>query len=188
VVINKVDTATPEQVAAVRASAERLNPSAVIVEAASPITVDEPGMVKGKRVLVIEDGPTLTHGEMSFGAGVLAAQRLGAAELIDPRPFAVESILRTFERYGHVGPLLPAMGYGAEQMHDLEETIRRANPDVILVATPVDLRQLLKVEVPMVRAHYALAERTKPDLEEILRRRIGGLLHPQRGTASGMRP
>ncbi|MHB1004428.1 MAG: cyclic 2,3-diphosphoglycerate synthase [Chloroflexota bacterium] len=188
VVINKVDTAMPEQVAAVKGSVAAVNPGAIVVEAASPFTVEHPESIRGKRVLVVEDGPTLTHGGMAFGAGVLAARALGAAELIDPRPFAVSSIARTFERYPHVGPLLPAMGYGDEQLADLEATIKRAHPDVVIVATPVDLRRLVNVDVPMVRVDYALAEQTKPGLEEVLRDRIGSLLHPQRRTASGFRP
>lgn len=187
VVINKVDTASSEQVQAVRASVAELNPGAIVIEAESPVTVEQPELVKGRRVLVIEDGPTLTHGEMAFGAGVLAARRL-AAELVDPRPYAVASIARTYERYPHVGPLLPAMGYGEEQIRDLEETIRRASPEVVLVATPVDLRSLLRLDVPMVRADYSLAERGKPDLADVLGEKIGRLLHPQRRTASGLRP
>ena len=187
VVVNKVDTATPAQVQQVLGSVAELNPRAVVVQAASPFTLENGIKIQGKRVLVVEDGPTLTHGEMAYGAGVLAARQAGAAELIDPRPYAVSSIARTFERYPHVGPLLPAMGYGDEQLRDLEETIRRTNPDVVLVATPIDLRRLLNLNVPMVRVRYALAERTKPDLAEILHERLGVLLKPKGQRTSGLR-
>jgi predicted GTPase len=173
VVINKVDTATTEQVESVRSAVSRENPRALIVEGASPITVDNPALIRGRRVLVIEDGPTLTHGGMAFGAGVLAARAEGAAELIDPRPSAIGSIADVFRLYPHIGSLLPAMGYGNGQLRDLEETIRRANPEVVVVATPVDLRRLLPLNVPMVRVDYSLVERSKPDLREILRSSLG---------------
>ncbi len=187
VVINKVDTATPQQVSQVRQTVALLNPDAVVVEAASPITVQDGERIAGKRVLVIEDGPTLTHGEMAFGAGSLAAQREGAAEVIDPRPYAVNSIRQVYERYRHIGSVLPAMGYGAEQLRDLEETIRRANPDLVIVATPVDLRRLLSLQVPMLRVSYALEERSKPDLRDILRDRLASLLRSSRRAASATR-
>ncbi|MHB1414629.1 MAG: cyclic 2,3-diphosphoglycerate synthase [Chloroflexota bacterium] len=175
VVINKVDTAEPEQVQEVRRSIADLNPKATVIEAASPFEIDKPELVRGKRVLVIEDGPTLTHGGMAYGAGVLAARAAGATELIDPRPIAVGSIAETFNRYPHVGSLLPAMGYGSQQTHDLEETIRRADPEVVVVATPVDLRRILHIDQPMVRVEYGLAERSRPDLQEILEARIKDL-------------
>ncbi|MDA8216464.1 MAG: cyclic 2,3-diphosphoglycerate synthase [Dehalococcoidales bacterium] len=183
VVINKVDTAEPEQVQEVRLSIAGLNPKATVIEAASPFEIDKPELVRGKRVLVIEDGPTLTHGGMAYGAGVLAARAAGATELIDPRPAAVGSIAETFNRYPHVGSLLPAMGYGSQQTHDLEETIRRADPEVVVVATPVDLRRILHIDQPMVRVEYGLAERSHPDLQEILEARIKDLRSRRRKMA-----
>jgi predicted GTPase len=173
VVINKVGTASPEGVTQVRESIYGVNPQAVVVEAASPIFVEAPGAIRGKRVLVIEDGPTLTHGEMAYGAGVVAARRFGAAELVDPRACAVGSIAATFEKYPHIGPLLPAMGYGDEQMHDLEETINGAECDLVLVATPIDLRRLINVRHPMDRVRYELQVIGQPTLEEILVSRFG---------------
>jgi predicted GTPase len=173
VVINKVDTASPEGVAQVREDVYAVNPQATVVEAASPIFVEDPEMIRGKRVLVIEDGPTLTHGEMAYGAGVVAARRFGAAELVDPRPYAVRSIAATFEKYPHTGPLLPAIGYGDDQMRDLEETINRAECDLVLVATPIDLRRLIKVRHPVDRVRYELQVIGRPTLEEILARRFG---------------
>jgi predicted GTPase len=173
VVINKVDTANFEGVVQVRESAYTVNPQAVVVEAASPIFVEDPEKIWGKRVLVVEDGPTLTHGEMAYGAGVVAAQRFGAAELVDPRPYAVRSIATAFERYPHVGPLLPAMGYGDEQMQDLEETINRAKCDLVLVATPIDLRRLIDIRHPVDRVRYELQVIGQPTLEGILSQRFG---------------
>jgi len=173
VVINKVDTADPEGVAQVRESIYAVNPAAAVVDAASPIFVDAPESIRGKRVLVIEDGPTLTHGEMTYGAGVVAARRFGAAELVDPRPYAVRSIAATFEKYPNVGPLLPAMGYGDEQVRDLEETINATDCDLVLSATPIDLRRILKVRHPMDRVRYELQVIGRPTLEEILTTRFG---------------
>jgi len=173
VVINKVDTAGPEGVAQVRESVYAVNPDAVMVEAASPIFVDAPEAIRGKRVLVIEDGPTLTHGGMAYGAGVVAARRFGAAELVDPRPYAVRSIAATFEKYPDTGPLLPAMGYGDEQVHDLEETINATDCDLVLSATPIDLRRVLDVHLPMDRVQYELQVLGQPTLEEILEQRLG---------------
>jgi predicted GTPase len=173
VVINKVDTAGPDGIAQVRESIRTVNPQAVVVEAASPIFVEDSGAIRGKRVLVIEDGPTLTHGEMSYGAGVVAARRFGAAELVDPRPYAVRSIAATFEEYPHIGPLLPAMGYGEEQMRDLEESINRAECDLVLVATPIDLRRLIDVRHPVDRVRYELQVIGRPTLEEVLAQRYG---------------
>jgi predicted GTPase len=170
VVINKVDTAAREAVRQVRENVQKVNPKAVIVEAASPISVDEPELIRGKRALVIEDGPTLTHGGMSFGAGRLAAERFGARELIDPRPFAVGSLAATFKEYPQAEKILPAMGYGREQIQDLEETIRRARPEVVVIGTPIDLRRLIDFEVPTVRVRYELQERGRPTLEEVLQR------------------
>ena len=173
VVINKVDTASPEGVAQVRENIYAVNPQTTVVEAASPIFVEHPAAIRGKRVLVVEDGPTLTHGEMAYGAGVVAAQRFGAAELVDPRPYAVRSIAAIFEKYPHIGPLLPAMGYGDEQVRDLEETINAAECDLVLVATPIDLRRLINVHHPVDRVRYELQVIGRPTLEEILAGRFG---------------
>ena len=173
VVINKVDTAGPEGIGQVREDIYAVNPQAVVVEAASPIFVEDPAAIRGKRVLVVEDGPTLTHGEMAYGAGVVAARRFGAAELVDPRPYAVGSIRATFEKYPHVGPLLPAMGYGEEQIRELEETINRAECDLVLVATPIDLRRVINVHHPMDRVRYELQVVGQPTLKEILAERFG---------------
>ncbi len=173
VVINKVDTADPGGVAQVRENILEVNPQAIVIEAASPIFVEDPRAIQGQRVLVIEDGPTLTHGEMAYGAGVTAARRFGAAELVDPRPYAVRSIAETFRKYPHIGPLLPAMGYGEEQIRDLEETINATPCDLVLAATPVDIRRLLKVRYPVDRVRYELQVIGQPTLEEILARRFG---------------
>jgi predicted GTPase len=173
VVINKVDTADPDGVAQVRQNILEVNRQAVVIEAASPIFVEDPEAIQGRRVLVIEDGPTLTHGEMAYGAGVTAARRFGAAELVDPRPYAVRSIAETFRKYPHIGPLLPAMGYGEEQIRDLEETINATPCDLVLAATPVDIRRLLKVRYPVDRVRYELQVIGQPTLEEILVQRFG---------------
>jgi len=170
VVINKVDSAPREAVEAVRRSIRELNPQAVVVEAASPITVEDAERIRGRRVLAIEDGPTLTHGGMKFGAGVLAAMRYGAAEIVDPRPYAVGSLLRTLESWPGIGPLLPAMGYGEEQVRDLETTVARTPADLVLVATPVDLRRVIRIDRPALRVGYELQEVGKPDLEDVLAR------------------
>lgn len=172
-VINKVDTADNENVLRVRESLYRLNPNAIVVEAASPLFVDHPEAIRGKRVLVIEDGPTLTHGEMAYGAGWVAARRFGAAEIVDPRPFAVRSIADTYRKYPSTGPILPAMGYGGQMVKDLEETIHRANVDMIVSATPIDLTRILKVERPMERVRYELQEIGQPTLEEVLKNKFG---------------
>ncbi|MCS7283934.1 MAG: cyclic 2,3-diphosphoglycerate synthase [Anaerolineae bacterium] len=174
VVINKIDTATPEGVEGVRRSIREVNPRAIVVDAASPIFVEDPDAIRGKRVLVVEDGPTLTHGEMPYGAGVTAARRFGAAELVDPRPYAVGSIAETFQKYPHIGPLLPAMGYGREQIRELEETINATPCDLVLAATPIDLRRVLKVRYPVDRVRYELQVIGRPTLEEILAQRLGG--------------
>ncbi len=168
-VINKIGSAPPEGVEAVRRSIHELNPRAVVVEAASPLFVDEPERIRGQRVLAIEDGPTLTHGGMKYGAGVLAARRHGAAEIVDPRPWAVGRLKETFEIYPEIGTLLPAMGYGEEQMKDLAETIARTPADVVLVATPIDLRRIIQIDKPALRVHYELQEIGKPDLEDVLK-------------------
>jgi predicted GTPase len=167
-VINKVDTANAESVIAVRENLNALNPDAMVIEAASPLFVDDPAAIRGKRVLVIEDGPTLTHGEMAYGAGWVAARRFGAAEIVDPRPFAVGTIKATFEKYPTTGPILPAMGYGDEQMRELEQTINESDVDLVLSATPIDLNRIIKVKKPMQRVRYELQEIGQPTLEEIL--------------------
>lgn len=168
ILVNKVETAPEENVEQVVGNARAANPGALIVKAKSPITVAHPDLIPGKRVLVVEDGPTLTHGEMAYGAGVIAARDLGAAELIDPRPYAVGSIAATFEKFPHIGPLLPAMGYGDEQREELAETIRRAAPDVVVVATPVNLLPLLDLEMPGTRVTYGVEIVEGPSFEEIL--------------------
>jgi predicted GTPase len=168
VVVNKVDSATREGIDVVVASTSSVNPGATIVQAASPISVEDPSVIAGKRVLVVEDGPTLTHGEMKYGAGVLAAQQFGAAELIDPRPYAVGSIAETFKKYPDIGVLLPAMGYGKEQMNDLQATIAQVPCDTVIIGTPIDLRRVISIAKPSVRVTYSLQETSKPDLAEIL--------------------
>jgi predicted GTPase len=168
VIINKVDTARPEQVQLVRENIRSVNPGAAIVEAASPISLEVPAAIHGQRVLVIEDGPTLTHGGMAYGAGVVAARRFGAAELADPRPYAVGSLVRTFADYPQIGPLLPAMGYDAQQVLDLQETINATPCDLVLIATPVDLRQIMSIRKPAQRVRYELAEIGQPTLEALL--------------------
>lgn len=172
-VLNKVDTADPQAVIQVRNSLRELNPNAIVIEAASPLFVDDPAAIRGKRVLVIEDGPTLTHGEMAYGAGWVAAQRFGAAEIVDPRPSAVGSIKATFEKYPTTGAVLPAMGYGEEQTRELEETIRRADVDLIIVGTPIDLSRVLHLDKPYQRVRYELQEIGQPTLEDILRAKFG---------------
>jgi predicted GTPase len=173
IVINKVDTADLRPISQIRDAAAAVNPGATIVEAASPIFVDDPAAIRGKRVLVIEDGPTLTHGEMKYGAGIVAARRFGAAEIIDPRPYTVGSITETFEKYPEIGTLLPAMGYGGEQVKDLEETIRRVPCDMVISATPIDLTRVAKIYHPVQRVRYELQVIGKPDLGEILKQKLG---------------
>jgi predicted GTPase len=172
-VINKVDTADPEKVIAVRNTLHELNPNAVIIEGASPLFVDDADAIRGKRVLVIEDGPTLTHGEMAYGAGWVAARRFGAAEIVDPRPFAVGSIHDTYVKYPKTGPILPAMGYGDQMVKDLEQTINNADVDLVISATPIDLTRIIKVNKPMMRVRYELQEIGQPTLEEILKAKFG---------------
>jgi predicted GTPase len=170
VVINKIDTAGREGTDVVRRSIRELNPGALVVDAASPLSVDGSAEIRGKRVLAIEDGPTLTHGEMKYGAGVLAALRHGAAELVDPRPWAVGRVAETFASYPGIGTLLPAMGYGEDQTRDLEATIARTPCDLVLVATPIDLRRVLRIQQPTKRVSYELQEIGKPDLGDVLAR------------------
>jgi predicted GTPase len=173
VVINKVDSADAEGLRQVRDNIRRVNPRARVIEADSVITLDASDGVAGKRVLAIEDGPTLTHGEMKYGAAAVAARRMGAKELVDPRPAAVGRVAETLRHYSELGPVLPAVGYGAEQIADLEATIRKIDCDVILIGTPVDLRRLIRFPRPAHRVRYELAERGRPDLEEVLRPYLG---------------
>jgi predicted GTPase len=168
VIINKVDTADPEDVNRVKENVRKVNPKALILEAASPITADKPELIKGKRVLVIEDGPTLTHGEMPYGAATLLAKQLGASELVDPRPYAVGSIKEAYEQYPHLGAVLPALGYGDKQIAELNETIDRTPCDVVVVGTPVDLRRLLTINKPTVRVKYELHVLGPLSLEHVL--------------------
>lgn len=172
-VLNKVDTANYADVQTVRQNLQALNPRAPIFEAASPLFVEGGEHVRGKRVLVIEDGPTLTHGEMAYGAGVVAARRFGAAELIDPRPHAVGSLRQVYQTYPHIGALLPAMGYGAAQMAELEATIAACAPDLVLTATPIDLRRVIKVAQPLVRVRYELQIIGAPTLADLLAEKFG---------------
>jgi predicted GTPase len=169
VVINKIDTADAAGIATVRRSIREVNPGAMVVDAASPISVEEPEAIRGKRVLAIEDGPTLTHGGMVYGAGVLAAMRYGAATIVDPRPYTVGTLTTTFEKYPGIGTLLPAMGYGEEQMRDLEATVERTPADLVLIATPIDLRRIIRIGKPAVRVGYELQEIGRPDLTDALK-------------------
>ena len=173
VVINKVDTATPENVLKVRSAMQSLNPRATIIEAASPLFVANPGLIRGKRVLVIEDGPTLTHGGMAYGAGWVAARRFGAAEIVDPRPFAVGAIHATYVKYPDTGPILPAMGYGEEMTHDLEQTINGSDVDLVISATPIDLTRVIQINKPLQRVRYELQEIGYPTLTDILKEKFG---------------
>ncbi len=172
-VINKVDTANPEDVITVRNNLHTLNPDALVIEGASPLFVDDPGAIRGKRVLVVEDGPTLTHGEMAYGAGFVAARRFGAAEIVDPRPFAVNSIQATYEKYPDTGTILPAMGYGDAMMRDLEATINQADVDLVVSGTPIDLTRIIKINKPIQRVRYELQEIGEPTLESILTEKFG---------------
>jgi len=171
-VINKVDTAMPENVMKVRNALQDLNPKATIIEAASPLFVANPAIIRGKRVLVIEDGPTLTHGGMAYGAGWVAARRYGAAEIVDPRPFAVGTIHDTFVKYPDTGPILPAMGYGNEMTRDLEETINKSDVDLVISATPIDLTRIIKINKPLQRVRYELQEIGYPTLTDILKEKF----------------
>jgi predicted GTPase len=168
VVINKIDSSSPENIQIVRESIAKVNAQATVVDCASPISVDNPKLIKGKRVLVIEDGPTLTHGEMKIGAGIVAAQKFGAAEIIDPRPFVVGRLAETFKTYPNIGKVLPAMGYGDQQIRDLETTINNTDCDSVIIATPFDLNRIVKINKPSTRVYYDLAEIGKPDLTDVL--------------------
>lgn len=168
VVINKIDSSDPANIQTVRDNIAHVNPGAIVVDGASTIRVDNPAIIKGKKVLVIEDGPTLTHGEMKIGAGTVAAQKFGAVELVDPRPFVVGRLAQTFEIYPNIGTLLPAMGYGAEQLKDLETTINKTECDAVVIGTPIDLNRIIKIEKPNTRVYYDLQEIGRPDLSEIV--------------------
>jgi predicted GTPase len=167
-IINKIDTACGEEVRRVRSNIMTLNPDAVIIEAASPITVDDPGLIRGKRVLVIEDGPTMTHGGMAYGAGYVAAQKYGAKEIVDPRPHLAGALVDTFMAYPHLSEVLPAMGYGAQQVRDLEATVRSVPCDTVVMGTPIDLTRVMKIDKPYVRVAYELEEVGTPTLGDVL--------------------
>jgi predicted GTPase len=173
VIINKVDSAKIGDVEKLRSTIEALNPKAIIIEAHSPISLDDGPDIKGKKVLVVEDGPTLTHGEMTYGAGVVAARRAGAASMVDPRQWAAGTIKQVYEKYPHIGHLLPAMGYSDQQRQDLADTINASDADVVLIATPIDLRKVCDIHKPVVRASYELEEVSTPNLKEVLTERLG---------------
>ena len=168
VVINKIDSASPENIQVVRENIEKVNPTAVVIDAASPLTVHHPELIKGKRVLVVEDGPTLTHGEMKLGAGTVAARKYGAKEMVDPRPFVVGKLAETFETYPNIGLLLPAMGYGEQQIADLEKTINNTDCDTVVIATPIDLQRIVKINKPSTKVDYDLEEIGRPKLSDVL--------------------
>jgi predicted GTPase len=175
IIINKIESADPEGISEVRRNISLYNPNAVVIDAASPIEADNWQLIRGKRVLVVEDGPTLTHGEMAYGAGVIAAEKFGAAELVDPRPFTVKSIKETFEKYPDIGVLLPAMGYGDKQMKDLETTINKTKCDLVIIATPIDLNRIIKIKKPTVRVRYNLQEIGSPNLTTVLSEFLAGI-------------
>ena len=168
VVINKMDSASPENIQIVRENIEKVNPTAVVIDAASPLTVHHPELIKGKRVLVVEDGPTLTHGEMKLGAGTVAARKYGAKELVDPRPFVVGKLAETFKTYPNIGLLLPAMGYGDQQIADLEKTINNTDCDTVVIATPIDLQRIVSINKPSTKVDYDLEEIGRPKLSDVL--------------------
>jgi len=170
VIINKIETAEPENVTELRENIRSVNPRAMVIDAASPIRVENYEDIQGKRVLVVEDGPTLTHGEMAYGAGVIAAEKFGAAELIDPRPFITGTIEETFRKYPGIGTLLPAMGYGDRQIRDLEKTINGSDADLVLIGTPIDLRKLIRLNKPALRVYYDLQEIGRPNLRDALKK------------------
>ena len=168
VIINKIDSADPDLIQIVRESIEKVNPKAVVIDGASPIKVDNASLIRGKKVLVVEDGPTLTHGEMKIGAGTVAARKFGAAEIVDPRPFTVGKLTETFRLYPEIGTLLPAMGYGKQQLLDLEKTINNTKCDSVIIATPIDLNRIIKIRKPNTRVYYDLQEIGYPDLSQVL--------------------
>jgi len=168
VIINKIDSADPDLIQIVRESIAKVNPKAVVIDGASPIKVDNTSLIRGKKVLVVEDGPTLTHGEMKIGAGTVAARKFGAAEIVDPRPFTVGKLTETFRLYPEIGTLLPAMGYGKQQLLDLEKTINNTKCDSVIIATPIDLNRIIKIRKPNIRVYYDLQEIGDPDLSQVL--------------------
>jgi predicted GTPase len=172
IIINKIGTAKPEDIDRVRKNIAEANPRAVVLDGESPLTVDDPAALEGKRVLAVEDGPSLTHGELSLGAASLAARQHGAAELVDPRPFAVGSIVETFAKYTTTGPVLPAMGYGEEQIEELSETIRKSDADVVAVGTPIDLARLIEIDKPLVRVKYDLAVNKPQEFDRLIREAV----------------
>ena len=169
VVVNKIDSASPENILKVIENSKAVNPNATIIEGASPVTVEKPKLIRGKKVLVVEDGPTLTHGGMKYGAGTVAAQKLGAKEIVDPRPYTVKSISATYKKYPNIGVLLPAMGYGKAQMKDLETTINRTKCDSVVIGTPIDLGRYIKINKPHTRVKYDLQEIGAVTLETVLK-------------------
>jgi predicted GTPase len=173
VVINKVDTGDLDDITAIQQNVQCVNPGAILIEAASPIFVEDPAAIRGKDVLVIEDGPTLTHGGMAYGAGIVATRRFGAARIVDPRPYAVGSIVETFEKYPRTGPLLPAMGYGRQQVEELSETINNTPCDLVIVATPIDLRRMIEINHPSTRVRYELQEIGQPTMQDVLIKKFG---------------
>jgi len=172
VVINKIDTAAPDKINLLRENIHKLAPNAIVVDAASPLTVGHSELIRGKRVLVVEDGPTLTHGEMKYGAGVVAAQKFGAKEIIDPRPYAVGTIKDTYTKYPGIGTLLPAMGYSKKQIQELEDTINAVDCDIVIIGTPIDLTRIIKINKKSVRVKYDLQEIGRPNLDEVLGQKI----------------
>jgi predicted GTPase len=168
VIINKMDTASPESIDMVRRNIDMINPGAVVIDAASPVRVDEPLLIRGRKVLAVEDGPTLTHGEMKIGAAVIAARKFGAVQLVDPRPYLSGKLVETFRLYPGIGTLLPAMGYSPEQVHDLEDTINNTDCDTVIIGTPIDLQRLIKINKPATRVYYDLEEIGYPKLDEVL--------------------
>jgi predicted GTPase len=172
ILINKIDSAKAEDIDIVKANAAAVNPSAVVIEAESEVTAEDPAAIAGKKVLCVEDGPTLTHGEMTYGAAVVAAERAGAAELVDPRPYLVGSLAETFERYPHIGALVPAMGYGDDMVADLEATVNATPADVVVAGTPIDLGRVIKANKPIVRVRYDLKVVSEPTLEDVIRERL----------------
>ena len=172
VVMNKIDTADLDKINQLRENIHQLAPEAILIEAASPLTVDHPELIRGKRVLVVEDGPTLTHGEMKYGAGVVAAQKYGAKEIVDPRPYAIGTIKDTYTKYPGIGTLLPAMGYGEKQIQELEDTINAVDCDIVIIGTPIDLSRIIKINKKSIRVKYELQEIGKPNLYEVLSQKI----------------
>ncbi len=168
ILINKIDSAEPGSIEIVKKNIAEVNPDAIVIEGSSPISVDNPDIIKGKRVLVVEDGPTLTHGEMKFGAGIVAAKKFGAASIIDPRPYIIGKLKETFNKYPDIGLLLPAMGYGEQQLKDLEATINNTDCDSVIIGTPIDLGRIIRINKPHTRVYYELKEIGKPDFNEIL--------------------